>query len=169
MVHYTHNHWSIIIYMLGVLCVIMCSGKCVFISEPSSPPVDMQLSALDSSSVLVSWRPPLEPNGIILIYWILYTGNISHPEHLWINATHQGRTTNTNKHVLLHVYNESLSLSLSVSFFSGSVTSAEVQGLKSGTRYYFKMGASTEIGVGPFSPVRDVYTPTKKYGVCICV
>ncbi|KAI7814725.1 putative immunoglobulin superfamily DCC subclass member 4, partial [Triplophysa rosa] len=102
--------------------------------KPSSPPVDMQLSELDSSSVLVSWRPPLEPNGIILTYWILYTGNISHPEHLWINATHKG-----------------------------SLISAEVQGLKSGTRYYFKMGACTEIGVGPFSLVKDVYTPPKKY------
>ena len=34
----------------------------------------------------------------------------------------------------------------------------------SGTRYYFKMGACTEVGVGPFSPVKDVHTPPKKYG-----
>uniref|UniRef100_A0A9J8ABZ4 Immunoglobulin superfamily DCC subclass member 4 n=1 Tax=Cyprinus carpio carpio TaxID=630221 RepID=A0A9J8ABZ4_CYPCA len=102
--------------------------------RPSSPPLDMQLSALDSYSVLVIWRPPLEPNGVILTYWILYTGNISHPDHLWINLTHDG-----------------------------SVNSAEVQGLMSGTHYYFKMGACTEIGVGPYSPVKDVYTPPKKY------
>ncbi|XP_077084778.1 immunoglobulin superfamily DCC subclass member 4 [Siphateles boraxobius] len=102
--------------------------------RPSSPPVDMQLSALDSFSVLVSWHPPLEPNGVILTYWILYTGNISHPDHLWINLTHDGPITN-----------------------------AEVQGLMSGTRYYFKMGACTEMGVGPYSPVKDVYTPPKKY------
>ncbi|XP_051989685.1 immunoglobulin superfamily DCC subclass member 4-like isoform X1 [Xyrauchen texanus] len=101
--------------------------------KPSSPPVDLQLRALDSFSVLASWRPPLEPNGIILTYWILYTGNISHPDHLWINLTHDG-----------------------------SVTRTEVQGLMSGTSYYFKMGACTEVGVGPFSPVKDVYTP-KKY------
>ncbi|XP_016093048.1 immunoglobulin superfamily DCC subclass member 4-like [Sinocyclocheilus grahami] len=102
--------------------------------RPSSPPLDMQLSVLDSYSVLVSWRPPLEPNGVILTYWILYTGNMSHPDHLWINLTHDG-----------------------------SVTSAEAQGLMSGTRYYFKMGACTEVGVGPYSPVKDVYTPPKKY------
>lgn len=102
--------------------------------KPSSPPVDMQLSALDSFSVLVSWRHPLEPNGIILTYWILYTGNISNPDHLWKNVTHDG-----------------------------SFTNAEVQGLLSGSRYYFKMGACTEVGVGPFSPVKDVYTPPKKY------
>ncbi|RXN08304.1 immunoglobulin superfamily DCC subclass member 4-like protein [Labeo rohita] len=108
--------------------------------KPSSPPLDMQLSALDSYSVLVSWRPPLEPNGVILTYWILYTGNISHPDHLWINLTHDG-----------------------------SVTNAEVLGLMSGTRYYFKMGACTELGVGPYSPVKDVYTPPKKYGVYLDV
>uniref|UniRef100_A0A672MYH4 Immunoglobulin superfamily DCC subclass member 4 n=1 Tax=Sinocyclocheilus grahami TaxID=75366 RepID=A0A672MYH4_SINGR len=108
--------------------------------RPSSPPLDMQLSVLDSYSVLVSWRPPLEPNGVILTYWILYTGNMSHPDHLWINLTHDG-----------------------------SVTSAEAQGLMSGTRYYFKMGACTEVGVGPYSPVKDVYTPPKKYGVYVYV
>nr|XP_002662886.2 immunoglobulin superfamily DCC subclass member 4 [Danio rerio] len=101
--------------------------------RPSSP-VDMQLSALDSFSVLVSWRPPLEPNGVVLTYWILYTPNISHPDYQWTNLTHDGY-----------------------------VTSAEVPGLMSGTRYYFKMGACTEVGVGPYSPVKDVYTPPKKY------
>uniref|UniRef100_A0A8C2KVA8 Immunoglobulin superfamily, DCC subclass, member 4 n=1 Tax=Cyprinus carpio TaxID=7962 RepID=A0A8C2KVA8_CYPCA len=74
--------------------------------RPSSPPLDMQLSALDSYSVLVIWRPPLEPNGVILTYWILYTGNISHPDHLWIHLTHDGKSTNTHtnkKQMVLHV------------------------------------------------------------------
>ncbi len=39
----------------------------------------------------------------------------------------------------------------------------------SGARYYFKMGACTEVGVGPYSPVKDVYTPPKKYGVYVYV
>lgn len=55
-----------------------------------------------------------------------------------------------------------LCLSLS---FSGSITSVEVQGLSSGTRYFFKMGASTEVGPGPYSPVKDVHTPLQKYGM----
>lgn len=56
-----------------------------------------------------------------------------------------------------------LNLSLS---FSGSITSVEVQGLSSGSRYLFKLGASTEIGPGPYSPVKDVHTPLPKYGTC---
>ncbi|KAI5626151.1 immunoglobulin superfamily DCC subclass member 4, partial [Silurus asotus] len=102
--------------------------------RPSSPPTDLQLSAIDSSSVLVSWRPPLEPNGIIISYRMLYSGNLSQPDDLWTNLSH-----------------------------AGSLTSTEVLGLMSGTRYYFKMGACTEVGVGPFSPTKDVHTPPKKY------
>ncbi|XP_039990189.1 immunoglobulin superfamily DCC subclass member 4 isoform X2 [Xiphias gladius] len=102
--------------------------------RPSTPPEELQLSALDSSSVLVSWRPPLEPNGIIISYMILYSGNLSQPEHLWKNLSQDG-----------------------------SVTSVEVQGLSSGTQYFFKLGASTEVGPGPYSPVKDVHTPLQKY------
>ncbi|KAM6981411.1 immunoglobulin superfamily DCC subclass member 4 [Aplochiton taeniatus] len=102
--------------------------------RPSLPPAEMQLSALDSSSVLVNWRPPLEPNGVILSYRILYSGNLSQPEHLWKNLSQDG-----------------------------TITSIEVQGLASDTRYFFKLGASTEVGAGPFSPVKDVHTPPEKY------
>lgn len=102
--------------------------------RPSTPPEELQLSALDSSSVLVSWRPPLEPNGIIISYKILYSGNLSEPEQLWKNLSQDG-----------------------------SITSVEVQGLSSGTRYFFKLGASTEVGPGPYSPIKDVHTPLQKY------
>uniref|UniRef100_A0A8K9XAH1 Immunoglobulin superfamily, DCC subclass, member 4 n=1 Tax=Oncorhynchus mykiss TaxID=8022 RepID=A0A8K9XAH1_ONCMY len=101
---------------------------------PSTPPAELQLSALDSSSVLVNWRPPVEPNGIIISYRILYTINLSQPEHLWNNLSQDG-----------------------------TIMSAEVAGLSSGTQYFFKMRASTEVGVGPYSPVKDVHTPPRKY------
>ncbi|TKS69849.1 Immunoglobulin superfamily DCC subclass member 4 [Collichthys lucidus] len=101
---------------------------------PSTPPEELQLSALDTSTVLVSWRPPLEPNGIIISYRILYSCNLSQPEHLWENLSRDGR-----------------------------ITSVEVQGLSSGTRYFFKLSASTEVGPGPYSPIKDVHTPLPKY------
>ncbi|XP_037342384.2 immunoglobulin superfamily DCC subclass member 4 isoform X3 [Pungitius pungitius] len=102
--------------------------------RPSTPPEELQLSAVDSSSVVASWRPPLEPNGIILSYKILFSGNLSQPEHTWENLSQDGSTT-----------------------------SVEVRGLSSGTRYFFKLGASTEVGPGPFSPVKDVHTPLQNY------
>ncbi|XP_076011854.1 immunoglobulin superfamily DCC subclass member 4 isoform X2 [Genypterus blacodes] len=102
--------------------------------RPSTPPEELKLSALDSSSVLVSWRPPLESNGIIISYRILYSCNLSQPEHLWKNLTQDG-----------------------------SITSIEIQGLSSGTQYFFKMGASTEVGQGPYSHVKDLHMPSQKY------
>ncbi|XP_055010673.1 immunoglobulin superfamily DCC subclass member 4 [Boleophthalmus pectinirostris] len=100
--------------------------------KPSSPPEELQLNALDTSSVLVSWRPPLQPNGIITSYIILYSSNLSHPEHTWNNVSQDG-----------------------------TITSVEIRGLASGTQYFFKLGASTEMGPGPYSPVKDVNIPYK--------
>ncbi|KAL1007177.1 hypothetical protein UPYG_G00083050 [Umbra pygmaea] len=102
--------------------------------KPSSPPADVQLGAVNWSSVLVSWRPPREPNGVITGYRMVYSSNLSQPEHLWNNFSQHG-----------------------------SVLSAKITGLSSGTRYFFKMRASTEVGVGPYSPVKDVHTPSKNY------
>lgn len=62
-------------------------------SGPSTPPEELQLSALDSSSVLVSWRPPLEPNGIIIGYFILYSGNLSQPDELWETLSQDGESS----------------------------------------------------------------------------
>ncbi|XP_054626764.1 immunoglobulin superfamily DCC subclass member 4 isoform X1 [Dunckerocampus dactyliophorus] len=102
--------------------------------RPSSPPDELQLSALDSSSVLVSWRPPLEPNGVIVSYRILYSGNFSLPEDLWKNLSQEG-----------------------------SITSVVVRGLSSDSHYFFRLVASTEVGPGPYSLAKDVHTPPHQY------
>ncbi|XP_027871242.1 immunoglobulin superfamily DCC subclass member 4 isoform X1 [Xiphophorus couchianus] len=102
--------------------------------RPSTPPEELQLRALNSSSVLVSWRPPLEPNGIIVSYKILYTVNLSEPEDEWRNLSE-----------------------------GGGIFSVEVHGLSGGTRYFLKVGASTKVGSGPFSPVMEVQTPLSTY------
>ncbi|KAJ8272261.1 hypothetical protein COCON_G00111200 [Conger conger] len=105
-----------------------------FSDRPSTPPDELQVSALDSSAVLVSWHPPPESNGIIVEYRILYSANGSLPDHQW----------------------SSLSC-------HGSITSAEVQGLQSNAYYFFKIGAYTSVGAGPFSAVKDVHTPPERY------
>uniref|UniRef100_A0A8C6UVF0 Immunoglobulin superfamily, DCC subclass, member 4 n=1 Tax=Neogobius melanostomus TaxID=47308 RepID=A0A8C6UVF0_9GOBI len=108
--------------------------------RPSSAPEELQLNALDSSSVLVSWRPPLQPNGIIISYTILYTINMSQSEHLWSNLSQDG-----------------------------TIASVEIRGLSSGIQYFFKLGASTEMGPGPYSQVKlDIPTVTGIIvGVCL--
>ncbi|XP_077451049.1 immunoglobulin superfamily DCC subclass member 4 isoform X2 [Stigmatopora argus] len=105
-----------------------------FSDRPSSPPQELRLSATDSSSVLVSWLPPLEPNGAIVGYRILYSSNLSQPEQTWRNISQDG-----------------------------SITNVAVRGLSSGTHYFFKLGASTEVGAGPYSHVKDIHTPVEHY------
>ncbi|XP_054983717.1 immunoglobulin superfamily DCC subclass member 4 isoform X1 [Sorex araneus] len=101
--------------------------------RPSTPPSDLRLSSLTPSTVRLHWCPPTEPNGEIVEYLILYSSNHSQPEHQWTLLTTEG-----------------------------NIFSAEVQGLESDTRYFFKMGARTEVGPGPFSGLRDVITLQEK-------
>ncbi|XP_015198796.2 immunoglobulin superfamily DCC subclass member 4 isoform X1 [Lepisosteus oculatus] len=97
--------------------------------RPSTPPAELQVRPLNPHAVFVRWRPPLEPNGIIVEYNILYSENSSQPDNLWSSLSREGNTFST-----------------------------EVEGLQSATRYFFKMGAKTVVGAGPFSSVKDVHT-----------
>ncbi|XP_077905578.1 immunoglobulin superfamily DCC subclass member 4 [Ictidomys tridecemlineatus] len=102
--------------------------------RPSTPPSDLRLSPLTPSTVRLHWCPPTEPNGEIVEYLILYSNNHSQPEHQWTLLTTEG-----------------------------NIFSAEVHGLESDTRYFFKMGARTEVGPGPFSRLQDVITLQEKF------
>ncbi|XP_006831907.1 PREDICTED: immunoglobulin superfamily DCC subclass member 4 [Chrysochloris asiatica] len=101
--------------------------------RPSTPPSDLRLSPLTPSTVRLHWCPPTEPNGEIVEYLILYSSNHTQPEHQWTLVT-----------------------------TDGNIFSAEVHGLESDTRYFFKMGARTEVGPGPFSGLQDVITLQEK-------
>lgn len=102
--------------------------------RPSTPPSDLRLSSLTPSTVLLHWCPPAEPNGEIVEYLILYSSNHTQPEQQWTLLT-----------------------------TDGNIFSAEVRGLESDTRYFFKMGARTEVGPGPFSGLQDVITLQEKF------
>ncbi|XP_058012542.1 immunoglobulin superfamily DCC subclass member 4 isoform X3 [Ahaetulla prasina] len=97
--------------------------------RPSTPPSDLRLHPINPYAVQLYWCPPLEPNGIIVEYVILYNANCSQPDEMWTLLTKEGSTF-----------------------------SAEVDGLESNTRYFFKVGAKTVIGSGPYSSVKDVQT-----------
>ncbi|XP_048419082.2 immunoglobulin superfamily DCC subclass member 4 [Stegostoma tigrinum] len=97
--------------------------------KPSTPPSDMKLNPLNAYSVRVRWLPPTEPNGIIVEYVILYNANYTQPDDLWNSLSKEG-----------HIF------------------STDVQGLESDTRYFFKMGAKTVVGTGPYSTAKDVQT-----------
>lgn len=115
--------------------------------------------------MLVSWRPPLEPNGIIISYRILYSGNLTQPDHSWEKLSQKGECQVVELPVKVWKQNLRWTLTMGISFV-GSITSIEVQGLSGGSHYFFKLGAATEVGPGPYSPVKDIRTPLPKYGKC---
>uniref|UniRef100_A0A8C3V0P1 Immunoglobulin superfamily DCC subclass member 4 n=1 Tax=Catharus ustulatus TaxID=91951 RepID=A0A8C3V0P1_CATUS len=101
--------------------------------RPSTPPSDLRLHPLNPYAVQVHWCPPVEPNGIIVEYLILYNANNTQPDDMWTLLTREG-----------------------------NIFSTEVHGLESDTRYFFKMGAKTVVGSGPYSNVKDVHTLREK-------
>ncbi|XP_050823418.1 immunoglobulin superfamily DCC subclass member 4 isoform X2 [Gopherus flavomarginatus] len=101
--------------------------------RPSTPPSDLRLHPINPYAVQVHWCPPVEPNGIIVEYVILYNANNTQPDDMWTLLRKEG-----------------------------NIFSAEVHGLESDTRYYFKMGAKTIVGSGPYSNVKDVHTLREK-------
>ena len=73
-----------------------------FFIVPSAP-VITAVTAIDSQSVLVTWRAPAEPNGVITSYTITYnTGGSSN----FINVSFNGETVCANKclKLKLHLY-----------------------------------------------------------------
>ncbi|XP_061451564.1 immunoglobulin superfamily DCC subclass member 4 isoform X2 [Rhineura floridana] len=102
--------------------------------RPSTPPSDLRLHPINPYAVQVHWCPPSEPNGIIVEYTILYSANNTQPDEMWTLLRKEGNTFST-----------------------------EVHGLESNTRYFFKMGAKTAVGPGPYSNVKDVQTLREKF------
>ena len=47
-----------------------------FIPAPGTPPQNVQVTARDSSSVVVSWREPEEPNGRIIHYTVYVNASV---------------------------------------------------------------------------------------------
>lgn len=133
------------------------------------PPSDLRLSPLTPSTVRLHWCPPTEPNGEIVEYLILYSSNHTQPEHQWTLLTTEGKGAIPPFQVTKLVRRMSWGLPewdahpfclppRSPLPTTGNIFSAEVHGLESDTRYFFKMGARTEVGPGPFSRLQDVIT-----------
>uniref|UniRef100_UPI0037E7E318 protein tyrosine phosphatase receptor type Fa isoform X2 n=1 Tax=Semicossyphus pulcher TaxID=241346 RepID=UPI0037E7E318 len=50
---------------------------------PSSPPLHVQARMLSSSTMLIQWEPPEEPNGKIRGYWVYYSSEHDAPINTW--------------------------------------------------------------------------------------
>lgn len=50
---------------------------------PATPPADVEARPVDPHKVSVYWLPPVQPNGVIIYYVILYNTNQEDVEPNW--------------------------------------------------------------------------------------
>ena len=112
--------------------------NCAVVPSPAdpSPPVNVVAENVTSRTVVVSWDPPVEPNGVILNYTVTFRG-IDSPNPVGRDF-HQIRTEST------------------------VVTSAVLTGLIPGSTYNISVTASTIAGEG--EPSEEVSTTTDDEG-----
>ena len=75
---YIFNVFYFLLYLLVLvpLCyVVNCQSPLHSTSAPGTPPENVQVTAQDSSSVVVSWQEPTEPNGRITHYTVYVNGS----------------------------------------------------------------------------------------------
>ncbi|KAM6921521.1 receptor-type tyrosine-protein phosphatase F-like isoform 1-T1 [Xenentodon cancila] len=95
---------------------------------PSSPPLHVQASMLSSSTMLVQWEPPEEPNGQIQGYRVYYSAEPEDPLPLWqIHNTDNSQFTT-------------------------------ISGLTADITYSLRVLAFTSVGDGPPSDVLQIKT-----------
>ena len=99
-------------------------------SAPSSPPRDLTIRPKSGGILILNWRSPKYPNGLINGYLIQYTTDRRMEDREWF-----------------------------VEAVVGDSTTAVIQNLNPSTNYYFKMGARNTKGYGPSGPVVSFTTP----------
>ena len=77
-VNYKHNHQEFIILLHSPIMIvydIMFNTTLTCISAPTAVPTGIEAHQLNSTSVLLSWRPPLAQyqNGVIRSYYVEFT------------------------------------------------------------------------------------------------
>lgn len=73
-----------------LLFLLLRRGLYLSLPGPSTPPSDLRLHPLNPYAVQVHWCPPVEPNGIIVEYLILYNANNTQPDDMWTLLTREG-------------------------------------------------------------------------------
>ena len=101
-------------------------------TEPEAPPRNVTITVLSSTSVQLSWEPPIPTahNGILRTYRILIVNN------------NNNNNNNDNSAILV----------------DSSVTTHNISNLTPFTNYSFQVRAENNAGVGPYSEAVNVTT-----------
>ena len=94
---------------------------------PETPPVDCEATAIDSTAIMITWSPPVIPNGIITNYNVSYV-----PGQSLSTADYS-----TDGNVSVDIGNND--------------TTYVVSNLRTATDYYVAIATHTMVGIGPYS------------------
>ena len=97
------------------------------IAGPETPPVNCEAIAIDSTTIMITWSPPVMPNGIITNYNVSYV-----PDQSLSTADYS-----TDRNVSVAIGNND--------------TAYDVSSLRIATNYYVAIAAHTMLGIGPYS------------------
>lgn len=100
----------------------------IFLSAPSSPPLNVNFFFVTKTTVELMWYPPKQPNGKLIKYNILYTTNKTLDDKFWM----------TKK-----------SFATSDLFTSRKTETAQLSGLRKNVTYFVKILAINKVGQGP--------------------
>ena len=100
---------------------------CTCALGPDTPPVNCKAIAISSTAVMITWSPPVMPNGIITDYSVSYV---------------PGQSLSTAD------YSDDGNVSVAI---GNNDTTYDVSNLRIATNYYVAIAAYTMVGIGPYS------------------
>ena len=107
---------------------------------PEMAPVNCSATAINSTVIMITWSPPVVPNGIITDYNVSYVSG-----HSLSTADYSA-----DGNVTVAIGNND--------------TLYNVSGLRIATNYFFAIAAHTMIGIGPFFSNTDCTVQTMEDG-----
>ena len=111
-----------------------------YVIGPEMAPVNCSATAISSTAIMVTWSPPVMPNGIITDYNVSYV-----PDHSLSTAD----------------YSADGNVSVAI---GNNETVYNVSGLRIATNYFIAIAAHTMIGIGPYSSNTDCTVQTMEDG-----
>ena len=94
------------------------------IAAPETPPVNCEATAIDSTTIMITWSPPVMPNGIITNYNVSYV---------------PGQSLSTADY------------STDGNVIGSNDTTYNLSSLRVATNYSITIAAHTIVGIGPYS------------------
>ena len=132
----------------------------LFLPAVPSPPLSLNASDVDTSTVSLVWFPPMEPNGILLFYRVVARQVGGNTAEITVDTPADKTEVTANKSDML-MANTSEDLTT-----ANDIVTFNLTNLSPHTEYVITVQANTSAGFGNRSEELHIQTDP---GVCVCV